>query len=157
MNCNKALVFYMETVNKVAIDVLVCSCAESSVAVRRRIMQVGRILLVALVGLACWKTFTVEGSYRLLYVLLYNFLVSRTVQVDKMCQHTMLLCVFFIAFPSLSRCDILSERGWDTWRVVSGNHRFHYLRRREASSEGGYYTCNIIHDINNPAGLYIPS
>ena len=216
----RSLVFYLETVNKVAI---VCSCAESSVAVRRRIMQVGRILLVALAGLACWKTFTVEGSYCLLYVLLYNLLVSRTVQVDKLCQHNDLVCFLHCLhhpFPGVTfslngtsipsnvdrisvtdftvstsnsdglecRSELTSnetleytagylvadgdrpitagddpvilhygspERGWDTRRVVSGNHRFHYLRRREASSEGGYYTCNIIHDINNPAGLYI--
>ena len=47
------------------------------------------------------------------------------------------------------------ERGWDTRRVVSGNRRFHYLRRRQNSSEEGYYSCNIQGELNAPAGLYI--
>ena len=47
------------------------------------------------------------------------------------------------------------ERGWDTRRVVSDNRRFHYLRRRENSSEEGYYSCNIQGELNAPAGLYI--
>ena len=47
------------------------------------------------------------------------------------------------------------ERGWDTSRVVSDNRRYHYLRRRESSSEEGYYNCYIISDMNSPAGLYI--
>ena len=47
------------------------------------------------------------------------------------------------------------ERGWDTRRVVSGNRRFHYLRRRENSSEEGYFNCHIPNDLNTPAGLYI--
>ena len=48
-----------------------------------------------------------------------------------------------------------TERGWDTRRVVSDNRRFHYLRRRESSSEEGYYSCHIQSDLNAPAGLYI--
>ena len=48
-----------------------------------------------------------------------------------------------------------TERGWDTRRVVSGNRRFHYLRRRQNSSEEGYYSCNIQGELNSPAGLYI--
>ena len=47
------------------------------------------------------------------------------------------------------------ERGWDTRRVVSGNRRFHYLRRRENNPEEGYYSCNIQGELNAPAGLYI--
>ena len=47
------------------------------------------------------------------------------------------------------------ERGWDTRRVVSDNHRFHYLRRRESSSEEGYFNCVIPGDMNAPTGLYI--
>ena len=47
------------------------------------------------------------------------------------------------------------ERGWDTRRVVSDNHRFHYLRRRQSSSEEGYYNCVIPDDMNTPRGLYI--
>ena len=47
------------------------------------------------------------------------------------------------------------ERGWDTRRVVSGNRRFHYLRRRQSSSQEGYYNCHIQGDINTPRGLYI--
>ena len=47
------------------------------------------------------------------------------------------------------------ERGWDTRRVVSDNRRFHYLRRRQSSSEEGYYNCHIDGDLNSPAGLYI--
>ena len=47
------------------------------------------------------------------------------------------------------------ERGWDTRRAVSGNLRFHYLRRRQSSSEEGYYSCNIQGELNAPAGLYI--
>ena len=47
------------------------------------------------------------------------------------------------------------ERGWDTRRVVSDNRRFHYLRRRQNSSEEGYYSCNIQGELNAPAGLYI--
>ena len=47
------------------------------------------------------------------------------------------------------------ERGWDTKRVVSDNRRFHYLRRRESSSEEGYYNCYMFNDMNSPAGLYI--
>ena len=47
------------------------------------------------------------------------------------------------------------ERGWDTRRVVSGNRRFHYLRRRENIPEEGYYSCNIQGELNAPAGLYI--
>ena len=47
------------------------------------------------------------------------------------------------------------ERGWDTKRVVSGNRRFHYLRRRQSSSEEGYYSCVIPGDMNTPRGLYI--
>ena len=37
-----------------------------------------------------------------------------------------------------------TERGWDTRRVVSGNRRFHYLRRRQTSSEEGYFSCIIV-------------
>ena len=48
-----------------------------------------------------------------------------------------------------------TERGWDTKRVVSDNRRFHYLRRRQSSSEEGYYSCNIQGELNSPAGLYI--
>ena len=47
------------------------------------------------------------------------------------------------------------ERGWDTRRVVSGNRRFHYLRRRQSSSEEGYYNCVIPGDMNFLTGLYI--
>ena len=47
------------------------------------------------------------------------------------------------------------ERGWDTRRDVSGNRRFHYLRRRQNSSEEGYYNCHIQGDMNTPRGLYI--
>ena len=47
------------------------------------------------------------------------------------------------------------ERGWDTRRVVSDNRRFHYLRRRQSSSEEGYYSCSINGELNSPAGLYI--
>ena len=47
------------------------------------------------------------------------------------------------------------ERGWDTRRVVSDNRRFHYLRRRQSSSEEGYYSCLISGELNSPAGLYI--
>ena len=49
-----------------------------------------------------------------------------------------------------------TERGWDTRRVVSGNRRFHYLRRRQSSSsEEGYYNCHMSGDMNTPRGLYI--
>ena len=48
-----------------------------------------------------------------------------------------------------------TERGWDTRRVFSGNRRFHYLRRRQSSSEEGYYSCSITGDLNTPRGLYI--
>ena len=48
-----------------------------------------------------------------------------------------------------------TERGWDTRRVVSGNRRFHYLRRRQSSSQEGYYSCHIQGELNAPAGLYI--
>ena len=48
-----------------------------------------------------------------------------------------------------------TERGWDTRRDVSGNRRFHYLRRRQSSSEEGYFNCHIDGDMNAPAGLYI--
>ena len=47
------------------------------------------------------------------------------------------------------------ERGWDTRRVVSDNRRFHYLRRRDISSQEGYYSCSIVGELNSPAGLYI--
>ena len=47
------------------------------------------------------------------------------------------------------------ERGWDTRRVVSDNRRFHYLRRRDNSSQEGYYSCNIQGELNSPTGLYI--
>ena len=47
------------------------------------------------------------------------------------------------------------ERGWDTRRVVTVNHRLHYLRRRSSNAEEGYYNCHIQDDLNNPAGLYI--
>ena len=47
------------------------------------------------------------------------------------------------------------ERGWDTRRGFSDNHRFHYLRRRQSSSEEGYYNCHIDGDMNSLAGLYI--
>ena len=47
------------------------------------------------------------------------------------------------------------ERGWDTRRVVSDNRRFHYLRRRQSSSEEGYFNCHIDGDLNTPRGLYI--
>ena len=48
-----------------------------------------------------------------------------------------------------------TERGWDTRRVISGNRRFHYLRRRQSSSEEGYYNCHLQSDLNTPRGLYI--
>ena len=48
-----------------------------------------------------------------------------------------------------------TERGWDTRRGFSGNRRFHYLRRRQSSSEEGYYSCNIQGELNTPRGLYI--
>ena len=49
-----------------------------------------------------------------------------------------------------------TERGWDTRRVISDNHRrFHYLRRRQSSSEEGYYNCHIDGDMNSLTGLYI--
>ena len=47
------------------------------------------------------------------------------------------------------------ERGWDTRRGVSDNHRFHYLRRRRTAAEEGYYNCHIENDTNTPTGLYI--
>ena len=47
------------------------------------------------------------------------------------------------------------ERGWDTKRGFSGNLRFHYLRRRQSSSEEGYYSCHMHGDMNTPTGLYI--
>ena len=57
--------------------------------------------------------------------------------------------------PVISHNGAPPERGWDTRRVVSGNRRFHYLRRRQSSSEEGYFNCVIPGDINTPAGLYI--
>ena len=47
------------------------------------------------------------------------------------------------------------ERGWDAKRVVSGNRRFHYLRRRQSSCEEGYFNCVIPDDMNFLTGLYI--
>ena len=51
--------------------------------------------------------------------------------------------------------DGAPERGWDTRRVVSGNRRFHYLRRRENNPEEGYFNCHMPFDLNTPRGLYI--
>ena len=172
-------------------------------------MPVSRVLLVALLGLGYWETFTVEGIEIFMYVLLHqpwvsydadclgvhlslspgltfrlngmdipndnifrisvtNFTVSSSNSNGLECraerteaQTSEFTNGYLVANgTSPIQAGIIlyygdPERGWDTRRVVSGNRRFHYLRRRESSSEEGYYSCNIQGELNSPAGLYI--
>ena len=46
-------------------------------------------------------------------------------------------------------------RGWDTRREEENGRRVHYLRRREQTPEEGYYSCDLVHDINTPRAVYI--
>ena len=67
---------------------------------RRMIMPVSRVLLVALLGLGYWGTFTVEGIEIFMYVLLHQPWVS----YDADC-----LGVHLSLSLSLSRSDLPSE------------------------------------------------
>ena len=46
-------------------------------------------------------------------------------------------------------------RGWGGQRPDEDGHRVYYLRRRQQSSEEGFYNCHMPGDTNSPAGLYI--
>ena len=175
-------------------------------------MPVSRVLLVALLGLGYWGTFTVEGIEIFMCVLLHrpwvsydadclgvhlslspgltfrlngmdipndnifrisvtNFTVSSSNSNGLQCRaerteaETSEFTLGFLVADGDSPIQAGDgpfiahygdpERGWDTRRVVSGNRRFHYLRRRQSSSEEGYYSCNIAGELNAPAGLYI--